>query len=67
MTIIFYDMSRKKKKKSVFISDALAASALTAAAMFIESPSDIYSVLGIFLILRKICIWLLPIPIPYDA
>lgn len=48
MTIIFYDMSRKKRKNSVFISDAVAASALTAAAMFIESPSDICSVLGIF-------------------
>ena len=48
------------------MSDAVAASAVTAA-MFIEYPSDIYVLLGISLILKKISVSLLPIPTTYDA
>ena len=44
----------------MFISDAVAASAVTAAAIFIEYTSDIYVLLGIYFILKKI-IWLLSI------
>ena len=51
----------------MFISDAVAASAVTAAAMFIEYTSDIYVLLGIYFILKKISIWLLCIPTAYDA
>ena len=44
----------------MFISDAVAASAVTAAAIFIEYTCDIYVLLGIYFILKKI-IWLLSI------
>ena len=50
----------------MFISDAVAASAVTAAAMFIEYTSDIYVLLGIYFIFKKI-IWLLSIPTAYDS
>lgn len=51
----------------MFISDAVAASAVTAAAMFIEYTSDIYVLLVVCFILKKISIWLLCIPTACDV
>lgn len=52
-SLFFMTWVEKIKKNSVFISDAVAASAVTAAAMFIEYTSDNYVLLGVYFILRK--------------